>query len=623
MYTSDSIEEVKGKMDIVQVIERYITLKKRGANYVASCPFHDDKTPSFYVSPPRQKFKCFSCGLSGDGLDFIQKKESISYPEALKIVADQHNITLEEEGNQTYVRPVFNNKTDLSDAIVKYFAKRKISQKTLLYAKVTEGVEDMPTKEGFVKMNTIQFNYFRGGELVNTKYRGAKKKFKLVKGAELILYNIDSLIGKTEAYITEGCPDALSLIEAGYITNNCGVVSVPNGASKDRNNLIYINNSWEQIKHIEKWHLGLDNDSNGRKLRDELSERFGKDKCDYIEWKDKKDANEVLVNYGIQGVIDCCSTPIKFPLEGAFTISDFSFEIDDMYVNGLNKGISTGLKDFSLRFVPGYVTGITGISSHGKSEATDELTLRLTLFKQQNGAFYSPENKPTQLHYSKMARRIIGKNWDGDNRITKEEEHQVRKRLENHIFFIKPEKDFSLKSILNSIKDLKQRHGLDYFVIDAWNKLEHKGGNDVNYIGNTLDYLTAFCELEQIHCFLVAHPKKMEKDKKTGKFNVPTPYDVSGSADFYNKLDNWISIYLDRETNISTFHIQKVKFSHWGWISSPQYKWDPDSGRYFKEGFPDFTNWITGKVNTKPINPNELPLEDNIIIHTDNEEEPF
>jgi len=113
----------------------------------------------------------------------------------------------------------------------------------------------------------------------------------------------------------------------------------------------------------------------------------------------------------------------------------------------------------------------------------------------------------------------------------------------------------------------------------------------------------------------------MEKDKKTGKFNVPTPYDVSGSADFYNKLDNWISIYLDRETNISTFHIQKVKFSHWGWISSPQYKWDPDSGRYFKEGFPDFTNWITGKVNQKPET--ELPLEGTITIKTDNEEEPF
>lgn len=622
MYTQNSIDEVKGKIDIVHVIERYITLKKRGVNLLGICPFHDEKTPSFYVSPARQKFKCFGCGVSNDAIGFVQQKENISYPEAIKIIADQYNIALEEEGNQTYVRPVFNNKTDLSDAVVKYFAKRKISQKTLLFAKVTEGVEDMPTKEGFIKMNTIHFNYFRDGELVNVKYRGAKKEFKLVSKAELILCGLDTLKDKKEAYIVEGEVDMLSLIEAGYITDTCGVVSVPNGASKDRNNLIYINNSWEQIKHIEKWHLGLDNDSNGRKLRDELSERFGKDKCDYIEWKDKKDANEVLINYGIQGVIDCCSAPIKFPLEGTFTISDFSYEITDMYTNGLDRGVSIGLKDFSLRFVPGYMTGVTGISSHGKSEVVDEITLRLTLFKQQNGAFYSPENKPTQLHYSKMARRIIGKNWDGENRVTKEEEAQVRKKLENHIFFIKPEKDFSLTSILNSVREIKRRFGLHYFVIDAWNKLSHKS-KDLLETEIALNELALFCEAEQIHCFLVAHPKKMEKDKKTGKFNVPTPYDVSGSADFYNKLDNWISVYLDRETNISTWHIQKVKFSHWGWISSPQYKWEPDSGRYYKEGFPDFTNWITGKVNERAVNPNELPLEGNIIIHTDNEEEPF
>lgn len=621
MYSQESIDELKAKVSVLEVIEKHISLKQKGTSFIANCPFHKETTPSFYVTPAKGIYKCFGCGKSGtDAIQFIMDYKHIPYPDALRYLADEYNIVLEEEGNQIYTAPTWKNNTSLSEPIVKWFEGRKISQKTLVTAKISEGVEYMPQLEK--EVNTIQFNYFDKGELVNIKYRGPKKSFKLHKGAKLILYGLDSLIGKTEAFITEGECDTLSLIESGYITETCGVVSVPNGASKDRNNLIYINNSWEQIKHIEKWHLGLDNDSNGRKLRDELSERFGKDKCDYIEWKDKKDANEVLINYGIQGVIDCCSAPIKFPLEGTFTISDFSFEIDDMYANGLDRGISIGLKDFSLRFVPGYMTGITGISSHGKSEAFDEIGLRLTIFKQENGAYYSPENKPTQLHYSKMARRIIGKNWDGPNRITKEEEAQVRKRLENHIFFIKPEKDFSLTSILNSVREIKRRFGLNYFCIDAWNKLSHKS-KDLLETEIALNELALFCEAEQVHCFLIAHPKKMEKDKKTGKFNVPTPYDVSGSADFYNKLDNWISIYLDRETNISTWHIQKVKFSHWGWISSPQYKWDPDSGRYYKEGFPDFTNWITGKVNTKPVNPNELPLEENAIIHTDNDEEPF
>ncbi len=625
MYSESCIEEIKNKSKLLEVVEEFTTMKPHGSSLIGKCPLHDDSTPSFHVrsSSEGEKYKCFGCNRGGDIFQFLEDKLKLSYPDSLRYLANKYNVTLIEEGSQNYTIPKWRNKTELSDTIVQWFLKRGISQKTLTFAKISDGLESMPTKEGFVEMHTIQFNYIRKGELVNTKFRGKNKSFKLVKGAELIPYGLDTLIGKKEAFWVEGEIDWASLVEAGYINDTCGVVSVPNGASEHRNNLIYINNCIKEISHIEKHHLGLDNDSNGRKLRDELADRFGKDRCDYIEWKDKKDANDVLKQYGIQGVIDCCAKPVKFPLEGAFTISDFSYEIEDMYSRGLEKGVSIGLRDFSLRFVPGYMTGITGISSHGKSEGTDEVCLRLTIREHQKGAFYSPENKPTQLHYSKMARRIVGKAWEGENRITKEEELQVRNYLENKVFFIKPEKDFSLTSILNSVRVLKQRHGINYFVIDAWNKLSHKS-KDLLVTEIALNELALFCESEQVHGFIVAHPKKMEKDKKTGKFNVPTPYDVSGTADFYNKLDNWICIYLDREKQTSTFHIQKVKFSHWGFISSPEYKWDPSSGRYYKEAFPDHTNWITGRLNVKPENPNELPLEsNNTVIAADGSDDAF
>lgn len=599
MYTIDSIEELKGKVSLLEVAEDFTIMKPKGASFVGCCPIHVEKTPSFYVTG--DKYKCFGCGKSGDFFQLLEDKEKLSYPEALRYLANKYNVTLIEEGTQNYVIPVWKNNTELSPKIVKWFEDRKISQKTLLKAKVGEGVESMPTKEGFVDMNTIQFHYLRNGELVNTKFRGKNKSFKLVKGAELILYNLDSIKGLSEAYIVEGEVDALSLVEAGY--NN--VLSVPNGASEHRNNLIYINNCLKEIGHIEKWHLGLDNDSNGRKLREELAERFGKDKCDYIEWKDKKDANDVLKQYGIQGVIDCCSNPVKFPLEGAFTISDFGYEIDDMYENGLEIGVGIGLRDFPLRFVKGYITVVTGISGHGKSEWVDEMCLRLTVKHNWLGAFYSPENKPTQLHYSKMACRLVGKAWDGDNRITKSEDKQVRNYLEKKIWFIKPEKDFSLTSILKSIRDLQIRHGLDYFVIDAWNKLEHKE-SDTHYVGKALDELALFCESFNLHCFLIAHPIKPEEDKRTGDVKVPKLYNISGSNNFNNKADNGISVYLDRKTGLAAIHILKVKFRHWGFITSPEYAYHPPSGRYFKAGYPDFKNWITGEEN---ITPGELPLE--------------
>ncbi|MES2395848.1 MAG: CHC2 zinc finger domain-containing protein [Bacteroidota bacterium] len=610
MLTLDCEEEIKQKSVLIEVVEDFVTMTKRGTNWVGSCPFHKDYTPSFYVSMAADKtmFKCFGCSAAGnDAMKFLQLKEGLSYPDSLRYLANKYNIPLVEEGSQKYVVPEWKNKTDLSPKVVKWFEGRKISQKTLLKAKVTEGKELMPTKNGFEEVNTMQFNYFRNDVLVNTKFRGPNKSFKLVKGAELILCGLDSLKGKKEAFAVEGEIDWLSLIEAGFDNETMGVVSVPNGASEKKNNLIYLNNCLKDIEHIEIWHLGFDNDINGRKLREDFAERIGKHKCDYIEWKDKKDGNAVLMQYGIQGVIDCCSNPVKFPLEGAFTISDIAYEISDMYERGLDKGVSIGLKNFPLRFVKGYITVVTGIPGQGKSECVDEITLRLTNRHNWQGAFYSPENKPTQLHYSKMASRLVGKAWEGENRITKEENQMVQDYLDKKIWFIKPEKDFSLTSILASIRNLQIRFGLDYFVIDAWNKLEHKD-NDTHAVGRALDELAVFCEANNLHCFLVAHPTKVEKDKKTGMFVVPTLYSISGSSNFFNKADNGICVYLDRATGICTWYRQKVKFKHFGWVGESEYLYEAKSGRYYASGYPDFTNWITGKTNIVE-SPGELPLE--------------
>lgn len=622
MYTTDSIEDVKSKSNLLEVVEDFVIMKKHGSNWLGLCPKHDEKTPSFYVSLAEGKtmFRCFGCGFTGnDSISFLMQKLNMSYPESLRYLANKYNVTLVEEGSQNYTIPTLSNKTDLSDKIVKWFADRKISQSTLLKMKVTEGIESMPVKDGWEEMNCIHFNYFKNGEVRNIKYRGKNKTFKLYKGAELLLYNLDSLKDKTEAILVEGEPDCLALIEAGY-DKDYAVLSVPNGASEHRNNLQYLNNCVKEYAHIEKWHLGFDNDSNGRKLRDEIAERFGKDKCDYIEWKDKKDANDVLKQYGIQGVIECCGSPIKFPLEGAFTISDIGYEIDDMYAHGLDRGISIGMQGFNLRFVKGYINVVTGVPASGKSELVDEIGLRMTIRENYKGAFYSPENKPTQLHYSKMARRLVGKQWDGANRITKEENKQVQDFLDKKIWFIKPEKDFSLTSILKSIRELQLRYGLDYFVIDAWNKLEHKE-TDTHAVGRQLDELSVFCEAYNLLCFLVAHPSKMEKNKKTGEYDVPSLYNISGSANFYNKTDNGIAITIDRYTKSATWHILKVKFSHWGWVSKFECKWEPNSGRYFVDGHPDFKNWITGKENSNYSG--ELPLEGPGVVPFDESEPPF
>jgi len=89
-----SIENLKNQLDIVDVIGNYIELQKAGANYKAICPFHDEKTPSFVVSPSKQIYHCFGCGASGDTIQFVMEYEKLSYPEAVEKLAREYNFTL-------------------------------------------------------------------------------------------------------------------------------------------------------------------------------------------------------------------------------------------------------------------------------------------------------------------------------------------------------------------------------------------------------------------------------------------------------------------------------------------------------------------------------------------------
>lgn len=96
MILPKSIEEVLQRADIVEIIEQFIRLKKRGANYVANCPFHNESTPSFSVNPARGIFKCFGCGKGGNAVTFVQEHEKLSFPEAIKWIASYYKIALQE-----------------------------------------------------------------------------------------------------------------------------------------------------------------------------------------------------------------------------------------------------------------------------------------------------------------------------------------------------------------------------------------------------------------------------------------------------------------------------------------------------------------------------------------------
>jgi len=100
MIAQDSIEALKARLDIVDVVGSYVELKKAGGNFKAPCPFHDEKSPSFVVSPQKQIYHCFGCGAGGDSVKFVMEYEKLNYPEALEKLADSYNFTLNYTDNK-------------------------------------------------------------------------------------------------------------------------------------------------------------------------------------------------------------------------------------------------------------------------------------------------------------------------------------------------------------------------------------------------------------------------------------------------------------------------------------------------------------------------------------------
>src|SRR5438132_292832 len=92
----DDVELIKLKINIVDLLEEYLTLKKSGVNFKANCPFHNENTPSFVVSSERQIFKCFGCQKSGDIFTFLMEKENMDFKEALELLAKKAGVILKQ-----------------------------------------------------------------------------------------------------------------------------------------------------------------------------------------------------------------------------------------------------------------------------------------------------------------------------------------------------------------------------------------------------------------------------------------------------------------------------------------------------------------------------------------------
>lgn len=503
-----------------------------------------------------------------------------------------------------YTCPEWKNITKLTEKAVKWFEGRMIKQSTLNKMKIYSDVEYMPQFQK--KVDVICFPYFMDDKLINIKYRGPQKSFKLNSGSELIFWNIDSLKDSDDCIICEGELDMLSYIEIGCKA----VLSVPNGSNK---NLEYLNNYIELFKPLKKIYISVDNDTNGLELRDELIRRLGIERCYLVNLKDCKDANEYFLKYSGNELFDAFVAAKQIPIEGITKAENIYNDLVELYENGITEGqrIDNYEIDQYCTWEIGKLAIVTGEPNSGKSEFIDFIVCKLNLLYGWKVAYFTPENYPLKYHYSKIYEKLIGKKFKKTDQSV--EFDMAFEYINDNYFYILNENDLTPKTIIDNAKYLVVKEGIKILVIDPYNKLDHqydKNMTETQYISKFLDNVINFARFYNVLVFLVAHPTKLQPGQN------PNLYSISGSANFYNKTDYGFSfIRLRNEENILTnesqVHWQKFRFRHLGKHGISNLVYNYNNGRFEKQktavDYWDNENWL---VKNMEINDNELQISD-------------
>ena len=488
--------------------------------------------------------------------------------------------TYERKGNanKEYVKPIPVEVFEpVKDKAVQWFESRGISQQTLNDLNVTTGEEFMP--QTGQKENTIQFNYIMGDELINVKYRDGRKNFKLYKGAEKIFYNINSIVGYDWCVIVEGEMDALALHEAG-IKN---VISVPNGATLNSNNLDYLDNCIDYFEDKEKIILAVDADEAGQALRYEFIRRLGAEVCYLVDFNGNKDANDFLVEHGAEELRKVITSATQVPLEGVSTLRDLEADLLDFVHNGFKPGYQVGLENFDKIFstyTSQFIT-VTGIPSSGKSDFVDQMCIGYNRNYGWKTAYASPENKPNFLH----AHKLIRKTWEGmptKDDIGTSKWKQVTNHINDNYFFIDMDR-YTLEDVLKKGAELVKRKGIKCLVIDPFNKIRDVDCKTEDVNRYTMEYLTkieTFAKKYDVLVIVVAHPTKMYRDKE-GKIEEPTMYSIKGGGEWYDASYHGLLVHRDYEAQTVKAKVLKVKFQNLGENQAEaHFNWEPKSGSY-------------------------------------------
>lgn len=510
-----------------------------------------DRTLSLKIDNEKALYQCWHCDEQGA----VNLGEKIIFKERPVAIAKK----LQE--------------TDLSSASLMWLQGRGISEDTARKAGL-KTVSHWIQSAG-KETECIVFPYQNKGQTYASKIRSIELKGFSCNGAPSTMFNIENVEPKEAMIICEGEMDALAFMEAGYSS----VVSVPNGAvmkvvdgkidPNEDNKFKFIWNAKKRIEMSSKVIIATDGDASGQAMAEEIARRIGKDKCWKIDFDDKcKDANDVLMKRGTDGIDDLIVNSRPWPVAGLYQAEHFYDELDEIYEKGMGRGESTGYDNVDELYTvsEGQLTIVTGHPSSGKSEFIDQIMVNMAQSKGWKFAVCSFENEP-RLHIAKLISKFKRKPFfEGQtDRLSYDDLNHGKRFVQDHFSFLY-QADGSQSTIDNIVDRLKvsvMRHGVRGAVIDPYNYIQRTGdASETDWVSSLLTKIRVFAQAHGVHIWFVAHPTKMMRGAD-GKVPAPKGYDISGSAAWFAKADVGLTVHRPDpvRTVESEIHVWKCRFS--------------------------------------------------------------
>jgi len=536
-----------------------------GLNYIAICPFCNGgskQEKSFAINANTGYFNCLrknNCGITGT---FYQLQERLGdTPTNLKSFVKAQSKVIRQYSLPRTIKLPLNNK------YIKYLIKeRKINKNIIKKFKLFSGLK-----------GEINIPHIKNNQIINIKHfipatNNSKKRMWVETNAELCLYNQDNIKGKDLLVITEGEWDCMALTQYGL--ENVG--SLPNGIMSTD----WIQRDWDFLKDFKEIYISMDMDKAGQSGVRTIVARLGEWRCKNILLP-YKDANECLVN-GVskEEIFKCFKNAEEFTPAELKSAGTFCEEVLDLIRHPEKyRGTETGLPELTeiLRgWRKGELTIWTGQNNAGKSTLLNQTCLFLANRKIKC-CIASLELRPARYLRWAMCQIL------GTDEPEKEDVIKAFEWLDKWFYVLDIDDNVHASKIFDLFEYTARRYGVQHFVIDSLMRIRLKGQDENRSQSDFVSDYLAFGKKFQVHCHLVAHPRKQEKDT-----DKPDKTDVKGTGDITNLADNvlilWRNIEKDnieeeeRDGVDAILYVRKNR--EFGDLGAVKLYFDPNSRRF-------------------------------------------